>query len=414
MRYSIAPRAALLVAVATGVLCACSGREGGAPQGGAPLRDALSCGSGATADSADPWLPTDSHYVRTAAQGGDGAVWFGRIAGAALVGRRLYVFDGGRARVLVFDDHLTSVEDSFGSSGQGPGELQSKGVASVPAEFGPRRWLMPGGRDGLIIFDGYRIQRFGADGSYLGLVMSTSALGEAGLSPNTARFGWAHDSLYFFAGGYDLFSSMGIRSASRGSTPVFYGRVEAQGRAKSLLAMPLPRLPRDRRGVLTTGSRQALPRWALGPRCLWASDGSRPVFYRARRDGTGRDSIVLHLHLPDPLPGTDAGDAQLRRKMGDNAPLPKPTALWRIQDLLFDPAGRLWMRLNPKRSSDSSVAVAVLDPGSGETSGFQVPAFPLAFGAPGVFYAATRDSMDRPLVGRFSITLAAAKLGSHK
>lgn len=389
----------------TCILCACSGPKGGALQGGVAIRDSLSCGAAPTADSVDPWLPIGAQYARTAVQGGVGGVWFGQIAGAALVRQRLYVFDGARSLVLVFDDRLTSLADSFGSSGEGPGDFENGGVASQPPEFGPRRWLMPGGPDALIIFDGFRIQRFNADGRYLGLVMSTPALAGAGLSPNTPRFGLAHDSVYFFAGGYDYLSLGRPGSASGNSSPVYYGRVEAQGRRRDLLAMPLPPLPKDRRGVIRAGPRQALPLWALGPRCLWASDGSRPVFYRARRDGGDRDSVVLHLHLPDPLPDDEADTSQeLRQMEGPVGPSPKPTALWRIRDLLFDPAGRLWIRLNPEQSSDSTVAVAVLDPKSDETVSFRLPAFPLVFGGPGVFYAVVRDSKDRSLIGRFALS----------
>ena len=174
--------------------------------------------------------------------------------------------------------------------------------------------------------------------------------------------------------------------------------------------MPLPPLPKDRRGVVMVGVRQARPLWALGPRCLWASDGSRPVFYRVSRDGAGRDSMVLPLQLPDP-PTEDAEDvAYLSREAGDadEASFPEPTALWRVHDLLFDPVGRLWIRLNPKHLSDTAVAVAVLDPESGETVAFQAPAFPLVFGAAGVFYAVTRDSLGQPRMSRFAISSRAA------
>ena len=394
---ALASHAGLPFITLTGILCACSGSRGGAPQVGVALRDSLSCGAGPAADRTDPWLPSDSHYARTAVQGNSPDTWFAQISGAALVGGHLYVFDAQAARILVFDDRLTSLVGSFGSKGEGPGEFRG---AAASNEYGPPRWLMPGAQGELIVFDGYRIQRFGADGRYLGLAMSSPAA--AGLTLNTPRFGWAHDSLYFSAGGYDYLSLTSMGLASGNSSPVFYGRVAARGHRRDLLAMPLPRLPRG-----TVGSRQAMPVWAFGPKCLWASDGSRPVFYRVRRDGTGRDSMVLDLQLPDPPLEWDTDVDSLLRQTHNNVPLAKATALWRIRDLLFDPADYLWIRLNPKRSSDLGVGVAAVDPESGKTVVFQVPAFPLAFGAPGVFYAATRDSMNRPLIGRFAASRGA-------
>jgi len=402
---ALASHAGLPFITLIGILCACSGSKGGALQAGVALRDSLSCGAGRMADRTDPWLPSDSHYARTAVQGNSPHVWFGQISGAALVRRHLYVFDAQGARILVFDDRLTSLVGSFGSKGEGPGEF--RGV-SASNEFGPPRWLMPTAQGELIVFDGYRMQRFGAEGRYLGLVMSSPAA--AGLTPNTPRFGWAHDSLYYFTGGYDYFSLMSIGSTSGSSSPVFYGRVATQGHRRDLLLMPLPQLPKG-----TVGPRQARPVWAFGPKCLWASDGSRPVFYRVRRDGTGRDSLVVHLQLPDPLNEQDTAASSLLREMRSNVPLAKPTALMRIRDLLFDPADYLWIRLNPKRSSDLGVGVAAVDPESGKTVVFHVQAFPLAFGAPGVFYAAIRDSMNRPLIGRFAVQqrTGAASAPSH-
>jgi len=405
-RAVFSPCTALLFIAAAGVLCACSGPEGGALQANAPLGDPAAC---AAASGDDPWLPTDSRYARTAWQG-DRDVWFGSISGAAWVRNRLYVFDGAATRVLVFDDRLTSVVDSFGNQGQGPGEFQSGGFASVPSEYGPRRWLMPAEHDELIIFDGDRVQRFGADGRYLGPATSAT-LGEPGLTPSSPRFGWAHDSLYFFAGGYDSW----YQAISGDTSPAFYARVEARGRRSELMAMPLPPLPTG--PTEAVGPRQARPLWAVGPKCLWATDGSRPVFHRVRRDGTARDSIALHLDLPDPIARADTTVARLLRETGSpSRSFPEPSALWRMRDLLFDPAGRLWIRLNPRHASDSDVAVAVLDPASGETVGFAVPAFPLAFGAPGVFYAATRDSLSRPLIGLYAIALTdvAPPTSSHR
>lgn len=388
-------RTYLCVALAALVLqSACVGGESESDsQGTLPPVTSLSCGERAERSS-DPWIPGPGGYRRAASRGGEGE-WFGQVSGAAVAGNNLYVFDASRARIVSLDAVRLTVEDSSGGEGSGPGEFNV-----APSQFSVgqryRRWVVADGSR-LIVFDGDRFQVFGLDGKYRSPAMRSPTHELA--TPETSRFGWSSDSLFAFSGGYDAFTS---RKGDMKSGPSFVGWLRVGSRATRLLSFRVPPLPVNRRGVLIAGRRQARPVWALGPRCLWANDGSRPVFYRALRSGGGRDSLVLSLHLPDP-PRADSGQIDFNRnlrRMGAGS-APEPTALRRIRDLLFDPAGRLWIQLADGKGAHGETSVVILDPRSDSVTRTTVPAFPLMFGSPGTYYAVTRDELDRSHIARF-------------
>jgi hypothetical protein len=71
----------------------------------------------------------------------------------------------------------------------------------------------------------------------------------------------------------------------------------------------------------------------------------------------------------------------------------EPTAIRKLSGLVIDPDGYAWLLLTQDRTNVPGGGVEVvrvaLSTGAAERD--TVPAFPAAFGAPGVFYARTND-----------------------
>jgi hypothetical protein len=119
-----------------------------------------------------------------------------------------------------------------------------------------------------------------------------------------------------------------------------------------------------------------------------ASDGAAPLLVSTRLGGGSVDTARI------PLPSAASSRESRSRMEGVLPPgyrIPPPTAAVRIRDLALDPDGYAWLLpVQPAGGPPGGLLVVRVDVGTGHAVLDTVPAFPRAFGAPGVFYAETR------------------------
>jgi hypothetical protein len=152
------------------------------------------------------------------------------------------------------------------------------------------------------------------------------------------------------------------------------------------------------RGKSGVGPAQALPLWDSNGRCVVASDGAEPLLIYATLGGR-QDSV------PIPIPDRVDRNERYADKLGGLVPpggLAPPTAPTRIVDLVLDPDGFVWLLpVQQDQPIPGGVEVLRVPLGRGAAVMDTVPAFPRAFGPPGVYYAGTRGPDDEILVMRY-------------
>ena len=360
------------VAVAVALLAGCGRADTAVPSAGPVAACPARTGGSRWAASGS------AEYRKVADYGAEPREWLNEIGGIVSRGDSVFVYAAPLAEVRVLDAMLRPL-GRFGREGQGPGEMQKM------LDLGMRgrgwRWMDLSG-DTLLVYDGQRIQLFAPSGAYRGHAYDREI--EAGaFSDEGPRVALHRGALLAARGGYHIATRADMERGSRWDLVRF-----AAGRAQPVLSLQLAPLPRSG-GVPFNGPQQARPLWDVAGDCLVATDGTGGWLVRAAAAPSRVDTLPLT--LPDlPLPKVDVAD--LERTLGGasrgRGGYQEPTAIRRISTLVIDPDGYVW--LLPQQDSShlgGEVEVVRVSTATGAAVRDTVPAFPAAFGPPGVFYA---------------------------
>jgi hypothetical protein len=373
----------LATALALAAVLAACGRDSPARPKAAAVAAATACPSRAAGSR---WASAGARYRETATYGRSASHWLHEVGGVAYRDSLLYVYDAAEARVRVLTP-LLQPAGSFGRKGRGPGELLST------FDWGRRgsgwRWLDVAG-DTVAVFDGTRVQLFSRQGRFLEQRLS-GLIGTPALSERMERIAYDGGAFVASSGGYDL--ALLQRPADR-----YRWDLTAHGPRshRRLLSLRLAPLPTRGRGVPFNGPEQARPLWDHARGCVVATDGTGAWLVRASTGGGSVDTLPLRLPAVEP-PRIDRDE--LARLMGmaskGQAGYLAPTAVRKLSGLVIDPDGFAWLLLTQDSANvpGGGVEVVRVALSTGAAARDTVPAFPAAFGAPGVFYARTNDRL---------------------
>lgn len=374
-----------------GVLAACAQDPGTVREVGTPVAHPV-CG-GHTAGSR--WFSGRHRYREVAKYGAAGEEWLASIFGVVVRDDEVYVYDAAAARLIVLSEQLEYRRD-IGGRGEGPGEFSPR---PDPRGSG-LRWTWIDERDGkLVVYDGRDVTLFSRDDRSVAQAARTGQ--PLSLTPATAFQIRLTDAGIVYAS---------LRPAWMSGKAERQWRLETwrlslgDGKVSLLSAIVLPEPPRDLRGVYYQGPTQARPRWDARDNCAVTSDGTSEWLVRVSLQDASIDS--LRIALPDRVP-KEADKRELALLLGppdaSDRSLPEPTAVVRIWDMALDPDGHLWLLPVQPEGLGGAVEVHVVNMSSGAARVDTVPAFPRAFGAPGVFYAEQRDSWDRIYLAKYEL-----------
>jgi hypothetical protein len=341
------------------------------------------------------WASAGGRYRETAAYGRTGNQWLYEVGGIAYHDSLLYVYDAPESRIVVLTARLQPAR-SFARKGRGPGELIS--TVHMGMKGSGWRWLDVAG-DTVAVFDGTRLQLFSAQGRFLEQRLS-GLVGTSALSEGIERIAYAGASVVTPSGGYDMAVLQPPADRYRWDLTA-----HGPGADRRLLSLKLAPLPARGRSVPFDGPEQARPLWDLSGDCVVATDGTGAWLVRASLGGGPVDT--LRLSLPAVKPPQYDHD-ELARLMGMASKGEQgylgPTAVRKLSGLVIDPDGYAW--LLPTQDSTNvpggGVEVVRIALSTGVAERDTVPAFPAAFGAPGVFYSrANNRHTGEALVTRF-------------
>jgi hypothetical protein len=165
----------------------------------------------------------------------------------------------------------------------------------------------------------------------------------------------------------------------------------ASGRPDTVLSLQLKPLPTGRNGVGFVGPAQARPVWGWSRDCVVATDGGGGWLVRANVGRAGLDTLTFE--LPDvELPRVNKEELGRLTGMvgkGQGGYL-EPTLEKRVSSVVVDPDGYAWV-LPAQDTAQGPLGLQIVrvSLATGQAVQDTVPAFPLAFGRPGVFYART-------------------------
>lgn len=311
------------------------------------------------------------------------------------------VYDAPEARITVLTEDLTPVR-TFGRRGGGPGEMNSFTAMGL---LGPQwQWTAIAG-DTLLVFDGRAIHRFSLDGRFLGREYH-SAVQRADLNDGSPIIARVTGALLSSWGGYYL-------SALREPADRYRWSIlrHTSGRPDSLLSLQLEPLPSGRNGVPFTGPEQAEPVWGWSRECVVATDGGGGWLVRANLDGPGLDTVTFELPDVEPpvIDKEEVGRMSGMASKGQAGYL-EPTLRKRISSLVVDPDGYAWILPAQRWAESSGPQIVRVSLQTGQAQYDTVPAFPIAFGQPGVFYARTNS----PITGVAEVVRYEAQNSSER
>jgi hypothetical protein len=314
------------------------------------------------------------------------------LAGIAATDSIVYVMETQRAALWLLRPDL-SVIRRIGREGDGPGEWRPAGA---PPLGGSMRWVHAS-EAGVRLFDGQRIQELTRDGRFRRVLLNGAM--EAGISLMQSRQAFVGDTLLYSAGGYDVMASIASGGPVRhgdlvdGRQP-WWVRMRVGDEERNVLELGLTPLRK-----VTVGPAQARPLWDTNGACIAASDGAGPLLVHAPIGGRQDTTSV-------PLPDRADRSEDYADKMGGLLPpgtrLEEPSAPTRVRDLAIDPDGFVWLLpVQPADGIPGGVEVIRVPLGGGSAVTDTVPAFPRAFGGPGVYFAETRGPDGEILVVRY-------------
>jgi len=326
------------------------------------------------------WVAAAAGAVRTHAYG-SGETWIATLAGVATVPGKVLLFDEGKPSVSQLSPTLALLRE-FGRAGGGPGEISGGMNLQLIAELTDYN-LVGGDRDRIVVYDRRDIEvydslgtpkysvPFAPSGSWLYGLRHVQPLDDSALIAVV-------DSVDFTG-----------RRPRRLQAWVITGASPSHSQ-RLLWEFPVPG---DTGAALTVRNRRvSRPLWGRVDRCQVASDGASRILLRYDEQ-TGRgDSLIL----PDwriPRWGRHRGDRSGLNVGGRVTQQPRPASLARWSDLVVDPDGWAWVRA--WTADPTEVRVFAVSLGSGRVVEVRPPAFPRAFGEPGVFYSTTRNRETR-------------------
>lgn len=310
----------------------------------------------------------------------------------------VYVLEASNVGLWLLRPDLTVIR-KVGREGDGPGEW--RGLLHG-WQGGSSRWVSASS-DRVRLFDGKRFQELTPGGRFRRVLELGSDEMPLFLQ---SRLIFAGDTLFYSAGGYDPFSSastgeprdgrLGREVAADGYSP-WTVRMRLDGENRELLRLGLVPV----HGKWGVGPAHAIPLWDTNGGCVVASDGHEPVLVYATVGGR-QDT------LPVPVPNHVERIADYAEALGGLLPgeakRREPATPKRIRDLVIDPDGWVWLWTVRKRgSTPGEVQVLRVPLGGGRAVLDTVPAFPRAFGPPGVYYAQTYGPDDELLVARYDL-----------
>jgi hypothetical protein len=341
------------------------------------------------------WASAGARYRETAAYGRAPDQWLYEVGGVAYRDSLLYVYDAAESRVRVLTARLQPA-GSFGRKGSGPGELLASRAMGMKGSGW--RWLDVAG-DTVAVFDGTRVQLFSRQGKFLEQRLSR-LIGTPALSERMERIAYDGAAFVGSSGGYDLALLQPPADRYRWDLTAHGPRSH-----RRLLSLKLTALPARGRGPTFEGPEQARPLWDHARGCVVATDGTGAWLVRASMGGGRADTLPLRLPAVEP-PHIDRDEYARLLGMASKgeAGYLEPTAVRKLSGLVIDPDGYAWLLLTQDSTNVPGGGVEVvrvaLSTGAAERD--TVPAFPAAFGAPGVFYARTNDRHTREaLVTRY-------------
>lgn len=324
-------------------------------------------------------------YRKTAVIGRDEADWLNEAGGVAVHDSLVFIYDPPEGRIRVLTEALTPVR-TFGRRGGGPGEMRS---FTAMGTLGPQwQWTAMAG-DTLLVFDGLAVHRFSLDGRFLGRAYG-AAVQRTDLNDGSPVIAQVNGALLSSWGGYFLVALQEPSDRYRWSI-----LRHTTGRPDSVLSLQLKPLPSGRNGVPFNGPEQAEPVWGWSRDCVVATDGSGGWLVRADLDGPGLDTVTFE--LPDvELPKIDKEEVARLSGMaskGQGGYL-EPTALRRVSSLVVDPDGYAWILPAQEWRRETGLRIVRVSLATGQAEHDTVPAFPIAFGRPGVYYARSSSAFN--------------------
>jgi hypothetical protein len=334
------------------------------------------------------WVAAAASAVQTQVYG-SGDTWIATLAGVATVPGRVFVFDEGKPSVSELTPTLVPVRE-FGRAGNGPGEI-SGGLNLRLVDPSANYNFVGVNRTKTVIYDRRDIEVYGSIGTpeysirfpMTGPVMygvrQVQPLGDSALLA--------------------IVDSVDITGQRPRRLQGWVIRGNAASQMRTLL-WELP-VPGDSGAALTSiNNRISRPYWARIDGCQVATDGANRFLFRYDERTGHTDSLLL----PDwqvPAWGKARGDRSSIGIAGRRVVEPhRPASLACWWALVVDPDGWAWIRAWTEELSELRVFAISL--ASGQVVEVRTPAFPRAFGEPGVFYATTRNrATEEVLVLRF-------------
>ncbi|HEX6040549.1 hypothetical protein [Longimicrobium sp.] len=336
---------------------------------------------------------TAGAYQQTTVIGRRENDWFHEVGGVAVYDSLVFVYDAPESQITVLTEALAPVR-TFGRRGGGPGEMTSFTSMGL---LGPQwQWLAMAG-DTLTVFDGIAVHRFSLDGRFIGREYNR-AVKRIDLNDGSPIVARVDGALLSSWGGYHL--SILREPSDRWRWSILR---HTSGRPDSVISLQLKPLPTGRQGVPFTGPEQAEPVWGWSRDCVVATDGSGGWLVRAELDGPGLDTVTFE--LPDvELPKVDKEEIARMSGMASKgrAGYLEPSALMRVSSLVVDPDGYAWILPAQEWPRGAQAQIVRVSLATGKAEFDTVPAFPIAFGRPGVFYARTNSTINGVAeVGRY-------------
>lgn len=327
------------------------------------------------------------------------------LAGISTTDSMVYVLESNRAALWLLKPDLTVIRRA-GREGRGPGEWRPFGPSN---EGGPMQWVHASAT-GVRLFEGERIQEFDQEGRFRRILVNAAL--EAGISRVQSRLAFVGDTLLYSTGGYDVLGSIarGRKGAVPGREDPVGGRspwwVRMRVGTDSHDVLRLGLVPLHRKAGV--GPAQALPLWGANGTCVVASDGAEPILVYARLGDSRQDTVPVP--LPDRVDRPENYSGDMGGLLPSNVRLGQPSAAARVKDLVIDPDGFVWLRpVQPRDGVSGGVEILRVPLGGGQAVYDTVPAFPRAFGNPGVYFAETHDSDGAILVVRYETPGVAAR-----
>jgi hypothetical protein len=375
------------------LLLSCAGAMGFAASGvHSPAASCVTRGGGSR------WEPSSTRQYRSAEDYGRAKSVFADIQSVAIANDTLYANDVKMPAITVLRPDLKLVRRIDRSAApQSP-------MASMLMSASVGRRFLDATDSALYVFDGKVVTALSHSGAPLG---------------NT----------HLIPTGFAPFSVVGMQSV--GANLLFgvdSANPSTEQRRLQIWSTPLKggtttRVPFDIElraatgGVMVIGAGNPRPLWAASGRCLVATDGENEFIVRHSLDAPGSDTIRLpHFDVKQHDVGDDAARASallgsLRAKMGKTAggAVPSGGALGvlRWTDMVVDPDGYVWIELwRDPAVPKAPVRVYRVDLASGSVEKDVLPAFPVAFGHPGSYYARATDPTGTLYLARYELAPA--------